>query len=262
MNLQSLQHICVGDRLVVHNFTYMLTSAPLYITHDTDRASMPIHCQLDSTRRLQKPLRVSKFEHAPREKGFKPMSLWAAMGLTRRHLPHMCHCLYSQCIAVHFACVTGAEANQAPCLWSAQSESPRLDMRLGAGWVGESLGASVSIGCSGTERSPDTIVLKRPCCCSAKSALSKHFLPLLCMHSSVFRLLYCFTSANLWLERQEKYHCDDRFPDTEVLRRPCNLQHGSCAVNALLATSPPASTQKTKCVCRGKVESQGLNGLL
>jgi len=121
------------------------------------------------------------------------MSLWAAMGLTRRHLPHMCHCLYSHGIAVHFACVTGAEANQAPCLWSAQSESPRLDMRLGAGWVGESLGASVSIGCSGTERSPDTIVLKRPCCCSAKSALSKHFLPLLCMHRSEIRLLYCFT---------------------------------------------------------------------
>ena len=34
----------------------------------------------------------------------------------------------------------------------------RLDMRLGAGCVGDSLGARVSIGCSDTDRSPDTIV--------------------------------------------------------------------------------------------------------
>ena len=61
-----------------------------------------------------------------------------------------------------------------------QSESPRFDIRRGAGCVGDSFGASVSIGCSGTDRSPETIVLRRPCCCSAKSALSKHFLPLRC----------------------------------------------------------------------------------
>ena len=60
------------------------------------------------------------------------------------------------------------------------SPSPRLDMRLGGGAVGESLGARVSMGCSGAARSPDTMVPNLPCCCSAKSALSKHFRPLLC----------------------------------------------------------------------------------
>jgi len=144
MNLQSLQHICVGDRVVVHTLTYMLTSAPLYITHDTDRASMPIHCQLDSTRRLQKPLRVSKFEHAPREKGCKPMSLWAAMGLTRRHLPlpiftwhccALCMCDWrgGQSSAMPLECSIGvAEIGHAPWSWVGGRKlgSQRLDWLL------------------------------------------------------------------------------------------------------------------------------------
>lgn len=66
------------------------------------------------------------------------------------------------------------------CCTSHHPLSPRLDMRRGGGAVGDSLGASVSMGCSGAERSPDTIVLSLPCCCSAKSALSKHLRPLLC----------------------------------------------------------------------------------
>ena len=61
-----------------------------------------------------------------------------------------------------------------------QSPSPRFDMRLGGGAVGDSLGARVSMGCSGAAKSPDTMVPSLPCCCSAKSALSKHFRPLLC----------------------------------------------------------------------------------
>ena len=39
-----------------------------------------------------------------------------------------------------------------------QSLSPRLDMRRGGGAVGLSLGARVSMGCSGADRSPDTTV--------------------------------------------------------------------------------------------------------
>lgn len=41
------------------------------------------------------------------------------------------------------------------------------------------------MGCSGVVKSPDTIVLRRPCCCSTKSALSKHLRPLLCRHDTL-----------------------------------------------------------------------------
>ena len=118
----------------------------------------------------------------------------------------------------------------------AQSESPRLDMRRGGGCVGESFGASVSIGCSGTDRSPDTIVLRRPCCWSAKSALSKHLRPLLCTHHS----------RASGPQRYDKTAFIDRSPVQKPFQALLLLQNEVYAVTALAcARSSVHST--TKC---------------